>query len=381
MNRSVNVDLEELEAGSYSVLMKISARRWTSKLNVDEVIRANCRNRPDKLIQVGLSYDLAHAKGQFKETEAEKREREAREEKKKAAEKKKLRAELRENKFKAWQLNVKQRAREKRHAKKKEDRHRKRAQLEADKKGPIDIDDPPTGETAAIDGAAPNGEAKADESSISAEEPNSAPTKPEQDAATLPSPGPEAEPKAPAEPNAGEESAAEEVTAADLSKSFQTALQAIPSVLLNGNTPVNDPAPPSTAVAPSVTGGPPLLDSDYDSDASFDSSIDSDLDFLPPASDTAVDAAVAVPAAADDEDDNDDDAEFENDPWNAVCVVGLRVYSKDKETSIEIIRPRLEEDEDTALDVDDVSKGASGEPVGDQIPQEAEKSEENLIET
>lgn len=346
MNRSVNVDLEELEAGKYTVLMKISARRWTSKLTVEEVVRSNCRDRPDKLIQVGLSYDLAHAKGQFKETEAEKKEREAREEKKKATEKKKLRAELREMKFKAWQLNVKQRARDKRHAKKKEERHRKRALLEPGKET-IGIEDPPPGDVAA------------DENPIPAEEPNSEPTKLEQDVSTLPSPGPEAEPADPTEPAAAKHPAAEEPTAAA-------------DDLVNGDAPNNDPAPPSIAVAPSITGGPPPLESDYDSDASFDSSIDSDLDFPPPGSaDSAAAIIAAPPAAAADDDDDDEDADFENDPWNAVCVVGLRVYSKDEGTCVDVVRPGVDEEEDegegeeedAALDVDDVSKGASGEAV------------------
>ena len=211
MNRSVNVDLEDLEAGTYSVLMKISARRWSAKPTVEEVVRANCRNRPDKLIQVGLSYDLAHAKGQFKETEAEKKEREAREEKKKAAEKKKIRAELREKKFKLWQLNVKQRARDKRHAKKKEDRHRKRNEAEANK-APINTQSLAGDDAPAIDGDVPNGDSNVDQSPLPNEVdgPSSEPTKIKQDAATLPSPGPEAE------PNEENDPVEEEVTAADL---------------------------------------------------------------------------------------------------------------------------------------------------------------------
>ena len=62
--------------------------------------------------------------------------------------------------------------------------------------------------------------------------------------------------------------------------------------------------------------------------------------------------------------DDEENAEFADDPWNAVCVVGLRVYSKDSDLSVEIVRPRQdEEDGDTPLDVDDASKGASAETV------------------
>lgn len=45
-----------------------------------------------------------------------------------------------------------------------------------------------------------------------------------------------------------------------------------------------------------------------------------------------------------------------------MCVVGLRVFSKDEACSIETIRPRQEEE---TLDLDDASKGASGEVEGD----------------
>ena len=127
MSRSVSVDLE-LEAGTYSVLMKVTARRDLGKKTPDEVLRENCRTRPNKITQLGLAYDLAQAKGISQESEVEKKERESREARKAASEKKRLRAELREQKFKRWQLNVKQRARDKRHAKRKEERHRKKAE-------------------------------------------------------------------------------------------------------------------------------------------------------------------------------------------------------------------------------------------------------------
>jgi hypothetical protein len=56
--------------------------------------------------------------------------------------------------------------------------------------------------------------------------------------------------------------------------------------------------------------------------------------------------------------------EFAADPWNAVCVVGLRVYSKDTEVSIEVVRPdhqKLtdEERKQKALDIDDSARDAT----------------------
>jgi len=125
-------------------------------------------------------------------------------------------------------------------------------------------------------------------------------------------------------------------------------------------------APP--AAAPSTLA--PGDDYQYESYASLVSSIDSELDrlefdqiYLAKPSDTDVD---------EDDPDESDDAEFKNDPWNTVCVVGLRVYSKDEGCSIRVVRPRCEAgDEDTQLDIDDASKGVSGEKEGQGSSQGA----------
>jgi hypothetical protein len=41
-------------------------------------------------------------------------------------------------------------------------------------------------------------------------------------------------------------------------------------------------------------------------------------------------------------------------PWNAVCVIGLRVYSKDAKVSVKLVKPR-DAEEGAALDVDGVT--------------------------
>ena len=74
MNRSVVTELD-LEAGQYSVMIKITASRNKDAITPEEVIRKTCQTRPEKLMSVGLSYDLAHAKSRLKETEAERKKR------------------------------------------------------------------------------------------------------------------------------------------------------------------------------------------------------------------------------------------------------------------------------------------------------------------
>jgi hypothetical protein len=97
MKRSVSTELD-LEAGNYTVLLKVKATRLPNP-RPEDVIRATCTRRREKLLSIGLSYDLAHAKGQFREQQKEKalRERQAKIERKKAEMKhaKEQRAKLR----------------------------------------------------------------------------------------------------------------------------------------------------------------------------------------------------------------------------------------------------------------------------------------------
>lgn len=397
MDRSVNVDLD-LEPGTYSVLMKITGKRAFGAQSVEQVIRDSARDRQDKLIQIGLAYDLAHAKGQIKETEEEKNIREERELKRKATGHQKRRKELREKWLKSWELNRKRVARNKRQEKRKADHDKKveaRNAAAAKATEQVDDADPAT--------AGQDGEKAADQ-----QEKEDSPETVKQDtpATTDESPGevkPEEEPKVdapeetkpdekpeadtpkpeetkPAEPQpedipAGETAANEEnsqgvsaepqddkgTAAEDKAAQFEAALQKVPSDVGKGSAPPTAAAG-GTMPAPSVAAE--NNDWEYDSLASFSSSIVTDLDFPPSPPPEEEAAPVPAPANPDEEDEN---AEFENDPWNAVCVVGLKVYSKDKDLTILIVRPKSENDEEeTQLDLDDNSKGASGETMKEE---------------
>lgn len=82
MRRSVNVELT-LDAGEYLVLVKIDARRYDNILPPEEVMRKNAKARREKLLRIGLAYDLAHGKAKIVETTEEKAAREAYEKRKK----------------------------------------------------------------------------------------------------------------------------------------------------------------------------------------------------------------------------------------------------------------------------------------------------------
>lgn len=65
MERSVVTELKSLKAGRYSVFIMVIADRDATARSVEDVVKAECRGRAgnDKLAQVGIAYDLAHGKG------------------------------------------------------------------------------------------------------------------------------------------------------------------------------------------------------------------------------------------------------------------------------------------------------------------------------
>lgn len=102
-NRSVSCEID-LEPGVYEVLPKITARK-SGKSAVESVVTMLADAKPQKLRQVGLSFDLAHAKALksdlAREQEAEERKKKKAEEKKKAeAAKAKAKAKAEEEKAK-----------------------------------------------------------------------------------------------------------------------------------------------------------------------------------------------------------------------------------------------------------------------------------------
>ncbi|KFY13140.1 hypothetical protein V492_03463, partial [Pseudogymnoascus sp. VKM F-4246] len=64
--RSVSAELF-LEAGTYEIRMKVAASRNDKSHKVEDIVKGNWLDRREKLLQVGLSYDIAHAKGQVEE--------------------------------------------------------------------------------------------------------------------------------------------------------------------------------------------------------------------------------------------------------------------------------------------------------------------------
>lgn len=62
-DRSATTEVD-LEAGTYEVLLQISGQRDSTLSKVEDVVTQNWLARREKLMAIGLSYDLANAKGQ-----------------------------------------------------------------------------------------------------------------------------------------------------------------------------------------------------------------------------------------------------------------------------------------------------------------------------
>ncbi|KLJ11642.1 hypothetical protein EMPG_13182 [Blastomyces silverae] len=112
MSRSVSVDIT-LEPGTYTVLVRVKATQCKAP-PPEDVIRETATKKREKLVQIGHSHDLAHAKGVELESEEEEAERKRRETETKAALKRKERDRAEARLRKLWIRSKKYAARDKR---------------------------------------------------------------------------------------------------------------------------------------------------------------------------------------------------------------------------------------------------------------------------
>jgi len=121
MTRSTNVELD-LEAGEYHVLVKIDAQRLEGIKPAEVVVRENAKDRREKLMRIGLAYDLAHAKATIRETPEEKAAREKYEKRKKE----KYRAQIRKAIMEQKEMEHHNRVRALKRQQKREQKHRQK---------------------------------------------------------------------------------------------------------------------------------------------------------------------------------------------------------------------------------------------------------------
>lgn len=292
MGRSVNAEIN-LDPGRYYVLMKIIAFRHEDVESTEETVQRLASTRREKLVQVGLSYDLAHAKGVVVETKRERYERERR----KAAERKRLREETKRRLQKEYIRERKMAARQ----------QRMEARLSGQIPNGLSLDRTP--EATPLPGQ------------ILPETQTQSPT----DVASISSDGSD--------------------------RRRQTVNGSVPIIQFNGlharhasdsyRKRTESPRPSlNTRLATDNLDG-----SDMELLDGFE--FDSDLDMPPDEPDSKNLGTLQGPN------------ETNNDPWNAVCVVGLRVYSKDPGLSLEVVRPVPDDDTEAPLDRDDPAASAT----------------------
>jgi hypothetical protein len=280
--------------------MKITAFRHDDLESTEDIIRSMASTRREKLVQIGLSYDLAHAKGLIADTEQEKRDNAAR----KATERKRLAAETKMRLQKEWIREQKMAARQQRMA-------ARRSGL------------------AVANCGRPGRSPERTSEQILGEGPVQSPT----DVASISSDGSDR-------------------------RGAITTNGSVPTIQVNGSR-TRRYARRMTETSPR-----PSLDTRFATDGLDPSDLellegfefDTDLD-MPPEGTTELKPPRPFPDA--DMDENT------SDPWNAVCVVGLRAYSKDPQLSLEVTHPSPEDDMEAPLDRDD--------------PADASATTENLL--
>ncbi|KUJ13736.1 cysteine proteinase [Mollisia scopiformis] len=380
MRRSVTAELD-LEAGEYHVLMKVEAEKNDYGYSVEDVIRSNAKDRRDKLMRIGLAYDMAMAKGKVVETEDEKKARKAYEAKKKAKAKKEMKEKLMKEKKKRRHVENrdlrKQRAANAKRKEKEKARMEKRKAKEAEEAKKDEAKDEKKEEKKEdVQAEIAEEIKKQDETTESATEVKSeVKDEPKPEIKDEPKPEVKEEAKEESKPEVKEEP--KETPKEDTKPSDPT-----PPATETKPTP-DQPAPPTdiptsdpNAPLPPLPPPPPFDDFD-DDDLSDLNSVVSDISSSA-VSDAILDAKLAADASLPPPlpPNDDDEDEFERDPWNAVAVVGLRVYCKGSGVTVKVCRPREWEEGEGKLDLDDSAADATKDVV-EKV--EEEKREESKV--
>ena len=375
MERSVVTELKSLKAGTYTVFLMVVADRNTSRHAVEDVVKSQCRRRIDneKLAQVGMSYDIAHNKCAAYLTS------------KTAARKAQDKAKARESRIALRRKNWERRQLSREIVRKQEKKNReKREQKEA--KGAADAKSKEKKEPK--DKAIQTDDIKevaleTEDKGIQTESQNTSSA--ESDITAIP-----AVLEATNETDKGVQtdyfSASESPDTPETPKSASVAGSTSPVPRVPRFYPGGPPPPPPPAYRSSRKGSVPrpppppppgasqgqqYVISDGESSASpisdFDDMYSDDDPTLKP---RVINTTGAAPKPKGKDSDDEDGPE----PWNAVCIVGFRVYSKDENLEV-----RISEDDDDADEKSDTEgpedegSEADIEDGGDEV-ERAEKS-------
>lgn len=357
MERSVVTELKSLPAGTYSVFIMVVADRDLTQSTIEEVIKEQCKQKVDndKLAQVGTSYDIAHSKGAV--------HMESRVAARKAHDKLKARESRIATRKKNWEKrHLSRHIVRKQEKKNREKRERKEAE---------DVADEHEEEEKPKDKAIQTEDAKEvrfekEDKAIQTEDPNAV----SEQISTSELPASKENDKGVQTDNVAHTYADSQGTP-ETPKSSSIANSPRQSVRIHTYAS-GPPPPPQTAythhsrkASMSQRNYPRapqphqyVITSDGESSASpiseFDDMYSDDDPTLKP---RPINTGGAPSGTSKPRTSNSDD-EDETEPWNAVCIVGFRVYSKDEGLEVKIFE---EGNHEEAVDVIDEGSEADVE--------------------
>ncbi len=319
--RSVSAEIEDLDPGKYIVLTKVTGSRYASALTQQEIILACAVARKEKLLDVGRRLDYALTKGDKRGME------------KAVKVQAKIDGRLVERQgMKKARLSKREELKRSRLRKKRidDDIAEKRKAVAAAKKARADdkkqqskkAEDDDRAPSAAVDEhVAPKNIAVSAVSGTTSEEstPNAEPSESSEPKVhdVTPASEPEATPSA-------TDTQPESLPADDTKIDTEAATKKLSDLALDDKHDTASEDPPVSPLDNSsddedASDSPPppeeLVDDDFEWDSDIDNPVDSD----------------------DDEPDPKNEI-FAEDPWNAICVLGLRVYSLDSVAKVTVVK-------------------------------------------
>ncbi|KAK9414098.1 putative Calpain catalytic domain-containing protein [Seiridium unicorne] len=327
MDRSVSIELPCMEPGNYSVFVSVVGERDTDFSTIEDVVKRECKKRQDhdKLASVGYAYDLAHAKGVAHLEQVAKL--------RKQSDAKKASTSRQAERRKLWEKRHLNRETTKKQQKKnqaKRDRNREVREAERKKKEDAEAAERKVKEEAEEAARKKKEEAEAAERKAREEAEEVERKKKE---AEKPKDNISQTDKADS-PEKSEESAAKSETDKNNDLKEGTAEKA------------EDKKAEEKAVeseAKSSSPPPPTAESkrtDYSSDNDSSDSPVEDWEDLYSSDDMSRKPRMAPPPpppANNDKTVETDEEAGLPDPWNAICIVGFRVYSKDENLDLRVV--------------------------------------------
>ncbi|KAI8951659.1 hypothetical protein F4801DRAFT_589509 [Xylaria longipes] len=327
MNRSVSIEVPSMEPGNYSVFLSIIAERDTEMLSVEDIVKRECRKREenDKFAQVGYAYDLAHSKGVAhlehvaslcKKSDQKKASSSRMDERRKMWERRHLNREITKK-----QSKKNQEKREKRREAEDAKRKAKEAAEAAEKKKQ---EEEAEAERKKKEEEKPKDVAVQTDAPVRGEDKSSQTSSGEPDSSTQ-------------SDNTDSQSATPEGDKSDSTKENDEKddKDATPPVSSDTSSPEPAPEPEVTQQKP-VAAATPAYSSDCDSS---DSPVE-EWELLYSSDDMSKKPRMATPqppATTTTETVESDGESGLPDPWNAICIVGFRVYSKDQDLDLRVV--------------------------------------------